>query len=225
METRVQWSATQMTDVVKPRLLLVDHDRRFCRIATSLLEDDFELRVVHTAQSARDAAARPLPDAVVVDLDLPDGDGVDVISMLSQQSARLPILVLTATNAEDRILSALRVGARGYLFKKDIDRVRVALDDLMRGESPMSASVARLVVAQLRVPIGPYPEAHRGALTPRELEVVEGMRHGLTYEEVGESLGVTTNTIRTYVRSVYEKLEVSSKTEAVLEVLRRGWLV
>jgi DNA-binding NarL/FixJ family response regulator len=91
----------------------------------------------------------------------------------------------------------------------------------------MSAAVARLVLRELRsLPSagGVAGSAQRGTLTTRELEVVEHLRRGLTYDEVGAALGVSTNTVRTYIRSVYEKLQVSTKTEAVLEVLRRGWL-
>ena len=208
-------------------MLLVDDDRRFCELARPLLDADFDVTVAHSARDACAVAAHANPEVAVVDLGLPDGDGIDVIASLSKIDADLPVLVLTIASSEARILAALRAGARGYLFKGDIGRLRRAVDEVRAGESPMSAGVARLVMSQLRAaPIKQPPGSEpRGSLTARELEVVDRLRNGLTYEAVGASLGVSTNTIRTYIRSVYDKLQVSTKTEAVLEALRRGWLV
>lgn len=198
---------------------------RFCALVGPLLDRDFDLHVVHRAGACRAAAASFSPHLVVVDLGLPDGNGIDVIAALSTDQPQLPVLVLTIASTEAQILAALRAGARGYLFKEDLGRLRRSVDDMLAGESPMSAGVAKLVLAQLRQqPCDVQGTEARGTLTARELEVVDGLRSGLTYDEVGHSLGVSTNTVRTYIRSVYDKLQVSSKTEAVLEVLRRGWL-
>ena len=209
----------------RTRLLLVDDDRRLCAVATPLLEADFELRIAHCARDVGAVLAMFEPQLAVVDLGLPDGDGIDVIAALSSRQPEIPVLVLTIASAESRILAALRAGARGYLFKEDLGRLRRALDEVSAGEAPMSPGVAKLVLQQLRgapaIVAGSEP---RGTLTARELEVVGALRGGLSYGEVGDLLGVSTNTIRTYIRSVYDKLQVSSKTEAVLEALRLGLL-
>jgi DNA-binding NarL/FixJ family response regulator len=212
-------------DVVATRLLFVDDDRRFCAMAGLLLDGELEVTFAHTACAAVRAATAARPHVAIVDLSLPDGDGIDLIAALSRQQPDLSILVLTIASAEIRILAALRAGARGYLFKEDVARLRRSVDEVLAGESPMSPGVARLVLLQLRGQTSAIPGIEpRGTLTARELEVVDRLRRGDSYEEVGLSLGVSTNTVRTYIRSVYEKLEVSSKTEAVLEALRRGWL-
>jgi DNA-binding NarL/FixJ family response regulator len=204
--------------------LLVDDDRRFCALVAPLVGNDFEIRLAHRAREVESIAAAFCPDVAVVDLSLPDGDGIDVIAALSLRKPAPAILVLSVASAEGRILAALRAGAGGYLFKEDLGRLRCALDELLAGESPMSARVATLVLQQLRAPATIAGAEPCGMLTARELEVVAGLRNGLSYSEVADELGVSTNTIRTYIRSVYDKLKVSSKTEAVLEVLRRGWL-
>ncbi len=207
------------------RLLLVDDDRRLCALAAPLLEVDFDLRIAHGARDADAITATFDPQVAVVDLGLPDGDGIDVIAALSLRQPEPAILVLTIASAEGRILAALRAGARGYLFKEDIARLRRAVDEVLAGESPMSPGVARLVLQQLRgQPSTIAGSEPCGTLTAREVEVVDALRGGLSYGEVGDRLGVSTNTIRTYIRSVYDKLQVSSKTEAVLEALRRGLL-
>ena len=207
------------------RLLFVDDDSRLCAIATALLGKEFNLRTVQRARDAETIAASFRPHVAVIDLGLPDGDGIDVIAALSVSHPEMALLVLTIASGEGRILAALRAGAHGYLFKEDLGRLRRSVDEILGGESPMSAGVARLVLQQLRAP--PTATAGceaRGTLTAREVEVVDGLRNGLSYEEVGARLGLSTNTIRTYIRSVYDKLSVSSKTEAVLEALRRGLL-
>lgn len=209
----------------RTRLLLVDDDRRLCAVAAPLLERDFELCTVHRAREVEAIAATYRPHVAVIDLGLPDGDGIDVIAGLSVRQPEIAILVLTIATSERSILAALRAGARGYLFKEDLGRLGRAVDEILAGESPMSASVAQLVLQQLRGPPSPIAGCEpRGTFTPRELEVLDGLRKGLSYGEVADRLGVSTNTIRTYIRSVYDKLQVSSKTEAVLEALRRGLL-
>jgi DNA-binding NarL/FixJ family response regulator len=207
------------------RLLFVDDDRRFCALATSLLENDFDVRVVHHVRGAL-AAATDLPPAVaVVDLGLPDGDGVEVVAALSNLAVPVPVLVLTSAVGDTRIMAALRAGARGYLFKEDFARLPLALDDVMRGGLPMSASVTTLVLQLLLGTSTAVPApAPYSTLTARECDVMEGLRRGMSYAEVGALLGMSTNTVRTHIRSVYEKLDVSSKTEAVLEALRLGLL-
>lgn len=203
----------------------MDDDQRFCGVARSLLQEDFELRFAHGARAAEEISAQWIPEIAVVDLGLPDGDGIDVIAKLSTLCPGTSVLVLSIASTESRIFAALRAGACGYLFKEDIGRLRRAVAEVLAGESPMSPGVAKLVLQQLRG--SPRPIAGleaRGTLTTRELEVVDALRGGLSYGEVGERLGISTNTIRTYIRSVYDKLQVSSKTEAVLEALRRGLL-
>jgi DNA-binding NarL/FixJ family response regulator len=204
---------------------LVDDDRRLCALAGPLLAGEFDVRFVHRARDVEVTAAAFRPQVAVVDLGLPDGDGIDVVATLSAAYPEMPVLVLTIATVESRIFAALRAGARGYLFKEDLGRLHTAVGGILRGELPMSAGVARLVLQHVCGQPTTVPGGEPcGTLTAREIEVVDGLRGGLSYGEVGDRLGVSTNTIRTYIRSVYDKLQVSSKTEAVLEALRLGLL-
>jgi DNA-binding NarL/FixJ family response regulator len=163
-------------------------------------------------------------DVVICDLGLPDLDGVDLIQLIRGKHPHLPIVVLTIATSEARIMAALRAGAVGYLFKEDIgSRLASAIIDAFDGGAPMSPAVAQLVLSQIRAPHVPPPSDDR-ALTPREREVIDGMARGMTYDEVASSLGVRVNTIRSHIRSIYEKLDASTKTEAVMTALRRGLL-
>ena len=209
-----------MTDP-RTRILIIEDDRRHREALTELLEGGpFDASIAGSVAEARAALAAARPDVVVCDLGLPDGDGVDLIADIVRRFPRLPVLVLTVATGEARILAALRVGACGYLLKEDLgSRLVPAIGEALAGGVPMSRAVARVVLGQVRGASTPGP-----TLTARERSIVELLSRGHSYEDVATGLGITVNTVRTHVRSLYDKLEVSSKTEAVMEALRRGFL-
>jgi DNA-binding NarL/FixJ family response regulator len=180
--------------------------------------------------SAREALAvldELEPEVAVVDLGLPDLDGVDLIAELRRRRASLPIVVLTIASSEARVLAALRAGACGYLLKEDIaTRLAAAIEDAIAGGAPMSNTAAHFVLARVRgeAPApGPQPPTSRECgLSPRQLEVLALLARGLRYGEVAEQLELSVDTVRSHVRAIYERLQVTSKTEAVLVAMRLG---
>jgi DNA-binding NarL/FixJ family response regulator len=217
-----------MTVPTPCRVLVVDDDpmgRSF--IAALLAPTAWVLQLAATAHDALDAVETGAPDVVVVDPGLPDMGGVDLIRRLAAGRPGLPVLVLTMVSSERHILEALRAGACGYLFKEDMGRRLVpAIQEALAGGSPLSPAVARLVLAQIRREGAP-PVASRPCpeLTSREVRVVELLARGLRYGDVAASLAISVNTVRTHVRSIYEKLAVNSRTEAVMAAMDRGLLV
>jgi DNA-binding NarL/FixJ family response regulator len=171
-----------------------------------------------TLAEARALCARTRPDVLLLDLGLPDGNGTDLLREIRAQNLGSVALVLTVFGDDGHVFEALRAGAAGYLLKDDIPaRLLSSLEELVAGGAPMSPSIARLVLRSFAA-----PEAAATILTPREHEVTELLAQGMTYTEVGTMLGVTTNTVRTFIRAIYEKLQVSSKTAAVREAMRLG---
>ncbi len=163
------------------------------------------------------------PDAAFVDLGLPDGDGVELVTVLSSRWPDVPVVVLTVQHDDARVLAAFRAGARGYIFKDDVPvRLRHALEDALAGGAPMSAAVARRVLG-LVAALPDVPSSHE-PLTAQELRVVSELATGATYEQSASALGVSLNTMRTHVRNIYRKLSVGSRTEAVMSALRLGLL-
>lgn len=216
--------------VAKRRFLLVEDDARVRGlVATALCPAGWDAVLAIDGAGAlarlRDEANLA---AVLVDLGLPDMDGVELIGRIAAAQPALPIVVLTVCTEERKILEALRAGACGYLFKEDLTRLLgPALDEALAGGAPMSRAVARLVLTQLRdepsaaAPRAPSP-ASRPVVTERERQVIEQLARGLSYDQVAGVLDISSNTVRSYIRAIYEKLSVSSKTEAVLVALRLG---
>jgi DNA-binding NarL/FixJ family response regulator len=208
------------------RVLLVEDDEDFVQALSLVVDARIALTHARSVGEARCLAGRGQFEAACVDLELPDGDGVDVIRALLAADPELPIVVLTVHRSDARILGAFRAGARGYLLKEHTGtRLVPALAEAMEGGAPMSPAVARRlleVVAALPAPTGPSAEPPR--LTDREGEVLRAFATGLTYAQAAASLGISVNTLRSHVRSAYEKLAVGTRTEAVMSALQLGLL-
>ena len=180
------------------------------------------LRPVHcpTVADAR-RALRTRPTLALIDLGLPDGDGVEVLRELRRRWPGVPGVVVTVDDRPARVVAALREGACGYLLKEDLAaRLGTVLDEALRGALPLSPRAADAVRWQLQG--GGADEPARESLTSTEVDLLGGLALGLSYEQCAQRGGVTINTVRSHVRTIYRKLKVSSKTEAVLAALRLG---
>lgn len=160
------------------------------------------------------------PDVVLMDINMPGMDGIECVERLKRACPELQIVMLTVYEDTDKIFSALSAGASGYLLKRSSPaKLLEAITEVHAGGSPMSSSIARKVVASFRkaAPAATHP-AH---LSPREQTVLECLARGLTYKQIADQLGISIDTIRTYLRRIYEKLHVQSRTEAVAKFLQR----
>lgn len=159
------------------------------------------------------------PDIALIDLSLPDGSGIDFIRDLREQAPECLCIVVTIHDDDRHVFPALRAGARGYLLKQQPQaELARRLSGLIEDEPPLSPSVARRVLATF----SPPGTSSRPNLTPREQEVLELISKGFTLAQVGDALGITRHTTAGYVKSVYRKLEVSSRAEATREAMRMG---
>lgn len=164
------------------------------------------------------------PDVVLVDLQLPDGHGTQIIRLLKQKN--LQSMVLTVFSDERNVTLAIKAGATGYLLKdSDNDRIVESILQLIDGQSPISAGIARHILKYFSCPElveeNIPPET---ILTVKQVEVLELISRGFSYKEVARQLDMSINTVRTHIRHIYNKLEVSSGSEAVFEASHRGLL-
>ena len=200
-------------DDASTRAMLVDKINRSSRHTVS--------GTAGNLTDARQAFAECEPDVLLVDLQLPDGSGIDLISEQSSRNPALPILVISVFGDEERVVNAISAGAQGYLLKDDEeDTIVDAVDHLLRGESPISPSIAAHLIQRFR---HATPNRHTdNPLSERELEVLELAAKGLTYRETAALMDVSVNTVGTFTKRIYTKLAVSSRAEAIFEARQMG---
>ena len=172
-----------------------------------------------TAEAATSLLPGRWPEVLLVEVDLPGRNGIDCVRTLKHLRPSLEVLMLTASATQDRILSALRAGASGYLLKGGPPReILEAIHQVHAGGSPFTATVARQIVNSFQS--DPRPAALLPGLTGRENEILGLLACGLQYKEIGEQLVISTSTVRAHLHTIYRKLRVQSRTEAVVKYLR-----
>jgi DNA-binding NarL/FixJ family response regulator len=174
-----------------------------------------------SVEVALEGLPRQTPDVVLTDLGLPGRSGIEGIRLLKERFPRLLFLVLTVYDDDDRIFEALCAGACAYLLKKTpAARLLDSIREVVAGGSPMSPEVARRVVDLFRR-VRP-PDRAECTLTPHETRLLKLIVEGHSYKSAAAALGVTTHTISFHMRSIYDKLQVHSKSAAVAKALRQG---
>ena len=171
-------------------------------------------------RSAMQAIQDQVPDAVIMDINLGGTtDGIQATRMIKQRWPDVQVMICTVHEDDEKIFSALRAGATGYLLKRSsIEDILDALDQLLAGGSPMSLGIARRVVGSFAPQRGAMEDQQ---LTVREREVLDLLATGRRVKEIAATLFVSPNTVRTHIRHIYEKLQVQGRIEAVNKV--RGW--
>jgi DNA-binding NarL/FixJ family response regulator len=173
-----------------------------------------------TMEEALERIGSDLPDIVLNDIGLPGMSGIDGIRILKERYPSLLVLMLTIYNDDDRIFDALCAGASGYLLKNTQPaRLLEALREAVAGGAPMSPEVARRVITLFRE-FRP-PDSTTCELTPHEVRLLRLFVDGHNYRTAAAELGVTVHTVSFHLRSIYEKLQVHSKSEAVGKALRQ----
>jgi DNA-binding NarL/FixJ family response regulator len=189
-----------------------------------IIESDPQCRFVGELAAVSEAIERlPLlaPQVVLVDVNLPDGTGIECVRQLSPAMSETEFVMLTLYQDGDLLFDALAAGAHGYLIKPvRVDELLAAIHDVVAGGAPMSSMVARRIVRSFERPVparvAPLPKADESVtLAPREREVLNLLAAGAMYKEVAKHLGVSRNTVITHIRRIYKKLHVHSRHHAV----------
>lgn len=173
-----------------------------------------ELRSFGDAESAlKELTAEPV-DIALFDINLPGMNGIDCIQRLKILHPRMQMMVLTVYDNADNIFSALKAGATSYLLKSTPpEKIIEAINEVQKGGSPMSSQIARKVIDAFSVK--EKTNDYFQVLSRREQEMLEQLSKGYRYKEIADKLFVSTETVRTHVRNIYEKLQVNSRVEAL----------
>src|SRR3954453_9778676 len=202
------------------RILIVD-DHPLTREALSSLLGAHGLDVIGCASDGAEAiveAARLQPDLVLLDLSMPGGDGLTALPRLREAAPDCEVVVLTASGTEENLLSAIRAGAAGYLLKTEPpERIVEFLAGVAEGEAALSGAIARRLLEQVRegASQGGVPDSIARALSARELEVLLLLDDHLGTDEIAKRLFISEHTVRSHVKSLLRKLQVSSRREAL----------
>jgi DNA-binding NarL/FixJ family response regulator len=210
------------------RIAIVEDDPALRKMVVSLLEADPDYTVV-AELSEGEAAIAAIPhlgsDIVLVDIGLPDMSGIEVIRKLKELRRECSVLVITTFGDERTVTSALEAGADGYLLKgTGLDELKRDIHSLQNGGSPLSPMIARKLLNRLQAKaVVERPDSGSEAkLTRREFEILEMIAKGFSYSETSKICGIASATVHSHLKSIYRKLEVHSKTEAVYEARRRS---
>lgn len=209
------------TDIIRV-LLIEDHDE-FRDSLTKLLNSSgrFACESFPSGEEGLDRIERNAPDVVLMDINLhPRGtttgmNGIQCTRAIKERWPGVQVMMCTVYEDDDKIFDALKAGATGYVLKRaPIEELFDSIQQVAAGGSPMTATIARKVVGSFQV----KRDVNGERLSERELEVLDLLSEGLRMKEIADRLSLSTNTVRTHVRHIYEKLQVQSRTEALNKV-------
>lgn len=214
-------------------ILLAD-DHVVVRAGTrQLLERHPDISVVgeaSTGTEAVDLAEKLSPDVVVMDVRMPDGGGIEATKRIKASHPDMAVLVLTAHDDDEYVFALLQAGANGYLLKTaEAEELVKAIRTVMRGELALSPTVAGKVVSQFTsgktLPdVLSTMKPDFGGLTDREMDILRLVGKGLTNKEIGRTLFISDRTVQAHLSNIFAKLDVNSRTEAVMHAVRNGWI-
>jgi DNA-binding NarL/FixJ family response regulator len=205
------------------RVSIVEDDTRIRKGLVALIDgsEGFSCASVHfSAEDALREIPHVFPHVVLMDINLPNMDGVECVAQLKVKLPDIQVIMLTVFEDADMIFSALAAGASGYLLKRTpSDQILSAIKDVHNGGSPMTSQIARKVVQSFKKPFSKKPDTP--SLTPREEEILKALSGGSRDKEIAETLFISIDTVHSHLRKIYDKLHVRSRTEAVLKYLNK----
>ena len=202
---------------------IVEDSRGTRESLTELLDRAPSLRFVSAHANGEDAVEKipgNAPDVVLMDINLPKMNGIECVHQIKEKLPKTHVLMLTTYEEGDLIFDSLRKGASGYLLKNMPPAELIsAIEQVHAGGAPMSMQIARKVVTHFQQIKKPQSEVD--LLTKREHEILALLAKGFLYKEIADQLGISLSTVRAHLHTVYEKLHVQSRTEAVVKFLSR----
>jgi DNA-binding NarL/FixJ family response regulator len=220
-------------------IIIVEDEPEFRRRFAQIIDSEPTMRLAGVAANKREAQVlidREEFDVMLIDLGLPDGTGIDLIRNVSQRKPDVDIMVVTVFGDEQHVVSSIEAGATGYILKDSTPADVISCIRLLRaGGSPVSPVVARSVLRAIRSRMGGVTansntvpprsaNAENNPLSARETEILQLLAKGMSFNEIGEILGISPHTVTAHIKKIYRKLAVHSRGEAVYEASQMGLL-
>lgn len=200
----------------KIKIAIVEDDLEILDYIVSLLKADNNIEVVKTFEeynTAFNTIPNLILDVVVVDINLPGQNGIELVKALKPKIPTIQFIMYTSLFDAETVFSALKAGATGYITKEtQPDKLSDAIKDAFKGGAPMSSDIARKIVKSFHEFENKSTNAQ---LSKREKEIINMLSQGLRYKEIADKLFLSTETVRTHIRNIYDKLQVNSRTEAL----------
>lgn len=202
-------------------IAIVEDNAGICEELEQILADDPDCTCVCVCRNLQTALAEipaRAPDVIVMDINLPDGSGIEATAKLKQLLPRTQILIFTIYEESEEIIRALEAGASGYLLKDTApEELLRGIREIKHGGVPMTGEVARKVIQSFRK----HPAAQKTeSLTSREEEILQLLSQGYISKEIADHLSISMETVKSHLKHIYGKLHVRTRTEAVIKYLR-----
>ena len=211
-------------------VMIVEDDAAFLNRFCKIVAGDPELALfaaVSDGASARQALTKHAPDVLLIDLGLPDISGIEIIRETTQHHPETDIMVVTVFGDEEHVIASIEAGATGYLLKDSLPEEFVnVIKELRAGGSPITPIIARQLLKRFKTPsvTAQQPLPEDAGLSPRESEVLSFIAKGFTFAEIAKLLEISSHTVTSHVKKIYQKLAVHSRGEAVYEASKMGLL-
>lgn len=208
------------------QVLLID-DHTLFRLGLKGLLEHSDIEVIGAASTGLEGlelAAKLTPDVILLDMRMPDMDGLQVLKQLRDQGTSVPIVILTTSNEDRDLLESLRSGAQGYLLKDmDPEELVSALHKIVNGETVVAPQLASSLARALQGnPISEPPKTPLSDLTPREREIITHLAEGQSNKAIARDLGISDGTVKLHVKAILRKLNVRSRVEAAVIAVEQG---
>ncbi|MHB9145627.1 MAG: response regulator [Symbiobacteriia bacterium] len=208
------------------RVLLVDDHELFRRGVKSLLSSEPDIEVVGEAHNGREAvekAEETMPDLILMDISMPEVDGLEATRRIKQTMPYVKILVLTVSDLEQNLFGAIKAGAQGYLLKSvDPEVLLDAVRKAYRGEAAISGGLAAKILTEFARRDTHPSHSGREALGLREMDVLRELSRGASNKEIAATLCISENTVRNHVKNILAKLHLDNRVQAAAFAIREG---
>lgn len=218
-------------DTVPIKILIADNREIFREGLVKLLQDQSHIEVVYQCGSGAEAIEKAKeiePDIILMDIDMPDQDGIEAVKYINESVPNIKVAMLTDCEDEEKLFSAIKAGARGYLLKDiAVDRLIKSIDLVVEGEVIVSPPMADKLLNEftsMKDEIDAKKTESENELSDREVEILKLVAGGATNKEIAESLVIAENTVKVHVRNVLEKLHLRNKQQAAAYAMKQGFI-